>query len=137
MSDQYQNSIAGLASQDPQVVMDSAIWLVENSETVHDQDCYRQASEMLYAAATESIDCLRYIDEKMSKALHFKAQIFACLVKDGNNKEMQEGAQQALENLIQQAAAIKGLNTEMIAQIYSAIQETGHPALLGHAKKLL
>lgn len=133
----YEESIAALESSDPQMVLDGAIWLIENPDKVVDQNFYMKACELLYAAAMENIDCLRYIDENVVQQLAYKAQQLSSLAREESNPAIQQEAKKLIVKLITQVLPMKSSNTEMIAQIYSAIQETGCSELIQAAKKLL
>jgi hypothetical protein len=137
MVNDYEEAVAGLESGDAQIVLDGAIWLIENPDKVQDQSFYMKASELLYTAALENIDCLRYIAEKIVHQIAYKAQQLASLAREEKCPQIQQEAKKLLHELTAQVLPMKAGNTEMIAQIYSAIQETGYTELIQDAKKLL
>lgn len=137
MQDQYQQSIAGLESSDAEVVLNSAIWLVENPEYVVDQSFYATACELLQSASQENVECLRYIADTVVRQLSFKAQLLASLMKDAGSEEVKIEARRALEDLIEKASAMKTSDTEVVAQIYSAVEESGDARLIEKSRNLL
>lgn len=136
MEELYQRSIAGLESSNPEVVLQSAIWLVEHVSYIRDNKFYQSACELLQTAARENVECLKFIEDNMLQEFGFKAQLFASLTK-GCSSDIMEGARSALENLLDKADTFKKTDTERRAQIYSAIEETGDTLLVQKAKKLL
>ena len=138
MASDYEKFAEGLQSEDPEVVLDSSIWLVENPEQIEDQSLYMTACQFLQSACVENVDCLQYIDEKMTQELVFKAQLFASVVKESSDPTVKEAADKSLKNLIDQASAMKTTDTELVAQIYAIIvEEAGLPDLVEKAKSLL
>lgn len=137
MNAEYLKYIEGLESTDPETALVSAVWVIENPEQIEDPSLSVKASNLLYFATMENIECLHYIDEHMVKQVTFKAQLLASLYKEGTPPEMKGEAEKALSRLIEQVAPLKSKNTELVAEIYTTIQETAHTPLLEKIKKLL
>lgn len=132
----YQQSLAGLESPDPEIVLNSAIWMVENPECVQDQNFYMRACELLQTASCENLECLQYINERLSRQVGFKAQLLSSLMRDTPD-DIKSVAKAELDRLIENTSAIKNSDTDLVSQIYSAIRESGDPALVEKAKSLL
>lgn len=132
----YAKCVAGLSNEDPAIVLESAVWLIENPEQVEDPGIYGNACELLIAASMENIECLRYINGSIQKQLGFKAQLLSQLFQQGTG-EVKEESKSFLLQLIQDAMPLKTTNTDMAAEVYSSLKESGIPEIIEKAKQLI
>ena len=137
MDEIYCNNVEGLESGEPETVLESALWLVFNPDKIEDENHYIKACEILYTASIQDTDCLGYIDERLNDDLIFKAQLFSQVYKEGQEQEIKEAVTRAIENMIEQITQVKSSSTEMVAQIYSYLEETGDPVIIQKARQLL
>ncbi len=137
MEDVYLKAKEGLNSLDPQVLIQSAVWLIENGQEVQEQADYMKACEILYMASLQDIDCLKYIDQNLNNNPMFKAQLFSQVLKESPEEEIKEAARISIENMLTMLTDWKNYSTEIVAQIYSYIEESGDPIIKEKAKKLL
>ena len=137
MEDVYLKAKEGLNSLDPQVLIQSAVWIIENGEQIQDQGGYMKACEVLYMASLQDIDCFKYIDQNLNNNPTFKAQLFSQVLKESTEQDIKEAARVSIENILDVLSNWKNYSTEMVAQIYSYIEESGDPIIKEKAKKLL
>lgn len=127
----------GLNSDDPALLLQSAIWLIENSTFVQEQEEYRKACEILYTAALEDVECLQYIDKNIQNNPMFKAQLFSQVLRETKDKEIKDAVRLAMENMLRMLTEWKNFSTEIVAQIYSCLEDCGDAEILEKAKKFL
>ncbi|NUM36076.1 MAG: hypothetical protein HUU50_16160 [Candidatus Brocadiae bacterium] len=137
MEDMYLKAKNGLNSLDPQALVQSAAWIIENSQQVQDQNDYMKACEILYMASVEDIECLKYIDQNLKNNPMFKAQLFSQVLRESTEQEIKDAARATLESMLEMLTNWKNYSTEIVAQIYSYLEETGDPVIKEKAKKLL
>lgn len=137
MSEAYQQSVEGLTSSDAETLLNSAIWLVENPDEVEEQDFYMKACEVLCTASSQDVECLQYISDKLVNNPVFKTQLFSQVLKDSPDEEIKQGAVNAIEMVIDSVSVLKSTNTDVVAEIYNYIKDTGNATVIEKAKLLL
>lgn len=133
----YQECINGLASSDPSTVLDSALWIVENPGELIDQNAYSQSCEILFNACMSDTECIAYIHGNLVHDLVFKTQLFAQVLSQSSEQDIREAIIKSLEPLIEEVSQVKSVDTDMVAEIYSYLQESGEPKIIEKSKSLL
>ncbi len=129
----YQKYVDGLSSSDPQTLLDSALWFVNTS----DRQYYVRASEILCKAASCDPECIKYIAQKTEQDPIFLTQLCVQVLQESKDEEVKQTTIALIEWIIDTLKNIKNESTEIIAQVYSSLQETGNPSILAKSKELL
>jgi len=137
MEDMYLKAQTGLNSLDPQILIQSAIWIIENGQQVQDQTDYMKACDILYMASVQDTDCLKYINQNLKNNPMFKAQLFSQVLKESLEQEIKDAARTSLESMLEMLTDWKNYSTEIVAQIYSYLEESGDSVIKEKARKLL
>lgn len=132
----YQQSIEGMKSTDSKILLDSALWIVTNPEQVNDQH-YLRACEILCNASSCDPEGLQYIHKNLKHAPGLQTQLLSQVIRETKEPEIKQSALVLINQMIDNFQEIKKTSTELIAQIYSSLEELGDAALLEKAKKMM
>ena len=135
--DVYEKMVDGLASTDPQELIESAVWFIENSSGFIDQTHYIKACEILHIACSQDVECLQYVDDLLQENPTIKAQLFSQLLKETDDPEIAQAAIKALGAMVEMMSQWKSGSTEIIAQVYTYLKDSGNTQLLEKAKNIL
>lgn len=133
----YEQSIQGLTSANPKILLDSALWFICHPDQISDQNYYLHACEILSKASSCDPEVLQYVDQNLQHDPMFRVQLFSQVIKETTEPEVKQTALMLLDKIIEHFQEIKSDSTEIIAQIYSSLVELGDPNLIEKAKKMM